>query len=1201
MTAFMISLNMPLFTVAVFLLLTLAVGIYFSRKETTFLEHAVGNKQFSTATLVATVLATAYSGGGLLRTVESVYNLGLWWITITLVTSFDAYIIGKLALRMGPFMQHLSMAETIGTIYGKSPRIMVALVSLCGAIIAVTMQITAMSKAITMCIDTVDPSIAAIISTSVLVFYSTFGGVRAVTYTDVLQFITFSIIIPLLAWFMFVKTGKSAVEIISSLELHTTKFQFSSLFNCNKKLISMLLLILSFLIGRMYPSIIQRVYMASGPLQAQKVFTYVTICSAIIWSFIILVGIFAFAGAPNLVDAEIWAYIVNSIPPIFKAFLAVSLLAMAMSTADSNLNVSAVIAIHDILDHIRGSKNTDQANQLQLAKWATLVIGLLSMMLTFYCNDLLRLMYWALNCYVPIVIAPFILAIFGFRGSARTALIGMVVGVFTILAWNKWVEPATGMDGSFLAMLANALAMMVVHYCFKQPKGMGWMRPQQDDALHQIQQEKARKRAERRESIKNSLIHINQTLAKLRPSHATLRSMGLYVLISNLLTYFIASIPDHDYWLIPQLLLGACFLGYSTFISENVKAIPSWLMGLLWLIGLLFCLPINVLWHWWHGTHLLLTLGLSLAHLTVTLLICPIYLGIVLLTLTLLTVIYLSFGYATKPLVLAPSGVTLLLLLCLVLGLLIFSIFLYLKAKNNCYVNQITYLRSQEKISASRKLKASLYDLAMAPMAGSAPKGNGSILVQVVRKMEESISFLDGNMPLYKEDFQSIINKLYDWITYFNRKEKSKNHALLQPTKISVDKLLRKVEYALTQELPDPPKLFIAPIKAANGAPLSHIVCDIYQVVYLLVKAILRVSSRAEGSARPVVRLELHNTALQFKQADLIDNTSPSFIDFQATALIVSQSTVASDILPKVKEVYGDLIDGIGPQRGHDAPPSIDVEWDTIGSIVAAHYGYLQTSSEGSAKAILVVLPSDVTAIRDKMTGKLPIDCLALDAPVTPKEQADSLMALMSFYDHVCKSLCAEDPIDMKTISGLLLLLRQHFRFKRHVSGQLFYVRSVGIAEIVLEWVFHSPKVVYASLLYELVRHTCLPLSYIKEHYNLGVYAFVSNVIKIDQHQDLDHPSLLYVENRLEKAIKEEHVQLSVLFIKLAERLYDLRHAAGYRHLSEVAHMAQETLTIDLQIANAYLGLEIATVLEAAAQQALGFCKSKEAKQDQDG
>lgn len=79
----MICLNIALFIiVATFLICTLGVGIYFSRRKTSFREYAVGNKEFATATLVATVLATLYGGGGLVRNVETTHAFGLWWIMI---------------------------------------------------------------------------------------------------------------------------------------------------------------------------------------------------------------------------------------------------------------------------------------------------------------------------------------------------------------------------------------------------------------------------------------------------------------------------------------------------------------------------------------------------------------------------------------------------------------------------------------------------------------------------------------------------------------------------------------------------------------------------------------------------------------------------------------------------------------------------------------------------------------------------------------------------------------------------------------------------------------------------------------------------------------------------------------------------------------------------------------------------------------
>ncbi|WP_243018276.1 MULTISPECIES: sodium:solute symporter family protein [Candidatus Cardinium] len=477
---------MPLYIVVAFLVLTLVVGIYFSRKKTTFREYAVGNKQFATATLVATVLATTYGGGGLLRTVECVHNLGLWWIVVVLLGSFGFWTISRLVLRMGSFMEHLSMAETIGSIYGSYPRIIAALVGICNCIITVTMQINVISQAISMSLGALDPLIMTVFATLFLIFYSSFGGIRAVTYTDVLQFLTFSVIIPLLAWFVFVRLGKPITEMGSILQSET-KFQFSNLLQFNTKLFSIFLLLLSFMVDYIEPHIMQRVYMSSGPIQAQKVFLYATIFRFIIASFIVLVGLLVFVGAPNLSKSQVWGYIITHLPPIFKGFITLSLLAMTMSTADSCLNACSVMFSHDILRTLQNKKEISDSHQLKIARWTTLVVGLFAMLLAFRCKDLLLLMYWSLDCAIPIVTAPFILAVFGFRGTCRTALIGMATGLLTILAWNQFIEPSTGIDGSFIAMLANGLAMMAAHYLLKQPKSAGWVGPDSD--FKQVQQE----------------------------------------------------------------------------------------------------------------------------------------------------------------------------------------------------------------------------------------------------------------------------------------------------------------------------------------------------------------------------------------------------------------------------------------------------------------------------------------------------------------------------------------------------------------------------------------------------------------------------------------------------------------------------------------------------------------------------------------
>ncbi|TDG94600.1 sodium:solute symporter family protein [Cardinium endosymbiont of Culicoides punctatus] len=349
--------NLPLLMVIAFLLLTLATGLYFSKKTTSLQDYAVGNKNFSTATLVATVLATIYGGGGLIRNVEQVHKQGLHWIFFTILSAtISIWIFIPLASRMSLFMRNLSMAETIGSVYGRIPRVITAISSIMTAIVTIAIQINVITLAISMCTDMVNPRIITIIATLILIFYSSFGGIRAVTYTDALQFITFLIIIPVLAWLMFQKTEFSIGNIVAFLKTQE-KFQFSNVFSLNTSLVSFIALILAGIVSYIQPSTIQRIYMASSPIQAQRVFMYSGILSFFVIIFIVLVGIAVFVAVPDLPIQGIWKYIMGNVVPFVKGLVCISLLSLTMSTADSNLNSCSVLIVYDIVNSTGLSQN----------------------------------------------------------------------------------------------------------------------------------------------------------------------------------------------------------------------------------------------------------------------------------------------------------------------------------------------------------------------------------------------------------------------------------------------------------------------------------------------------------------------------------------------------------------------------------------------------------------------------------------------------------------------------------------------------------------------------------------------------------------------------------------------------------------------------------------------------------------------------
>ena len=72
------SIDVVLFTT--FLVATIVIGLFYGRHVGTLRAYSVGNKDFSTATLTATIAATWLSGTGLFINLEKTYTSGLYFI-----------------------------------------------------------------------------------------------------------------------------------------------------------------------------------------------------------------------------------------------------------------------------------------------------------------------------------------------------------------------------------------------------------------------------------------------------------------------------------------------------------------------------------------------------------------------------------------------------------------------------------------------------------------------------------------------------------------------------------------------------------------------------------------------------------------------------------------------------------------------------------------------------------------------------------------------------------------------------------------------------------------------------------------------------------------------------------------------------------------------------------------------------------------
>lgn len=398
-------------------------------------------------------------------------------LIIGLTSSITFWMISLIWIRMVPFIQHLSIAETIGSVYGKYPRVITALLSTIDAVGVVAIQIKVMSSMISICID-IDNRTITVLAALVLIAYTTFGSIRGVTNRDLLQFITFTAIILLITRLMYLKTGKSVLETISFLQKQE-KFTFSSLLHPPIKILCLVICFSSSLLESTSPPIMQSTYICASPMQVKKVFLYNSLLSLGITFFICSISLLVFVNDPTLSAAAVWNYIIADMSPFLKTCIVICIIGAATCTADSYLHMAGIMIGYDLTKSIRAIKPSDKL-QIRVAKVAAAMVTLLAVVLAIHYNNndlyeaIVSIRTIATDLYLYIVPAPFILAIFGFRGTSRTVLMGIATAILTrLLCKRLCLTLSIGID--LVHVTANGLGMMAAHYLLPQPTGTGWM------------------------------------------------------------------------------------------------------------------------------------------------------------------------------------------------------------------------------------------------------------------------------------------------------------------------------------------------------------------------------------------------------------------------------------------------------------------------------------------------------------------------------------------------------------------------------------------------------------------------------------------------------------------------------------------------------------------------------------------------------
>lgn len=419
---------------------------------------ALGRRSPSTKALTSTIIATWASGSGFMVTLSETYFEGWYYLIPSLCMCLSLVIVAIVIVpRMQDFVGRTTVASTMGKIYGKKVRFITALAGAIGVSGSIAVQFKVCGN-IGHEMFGYSRELFIICMGTIIIWYSIVGGVESVIKTDIIQMAAFSIALPIVLLMIYLTFAENHFMEFTKVD----KFNLSHVFGTyDPKILDMVLLGLYFAIPSMNPATVQRVSMGLSMNQVKKAWLTAAIVLFIIELLSAFLPVYIYTINPNLKEGEILGFIINNFTlPGIRGLLAVGIIAMGMSTADSYLNISSVLIANDLWK----ANTLDNADKLLNARKFTIIIGIIAITAAIYGGSFLKIILFTNSFYMPIVTVPLLFTIFNYKTSARCVLIAMLLA-FIVVCWfhvSKLFELSSiNIDPIIPGMAVNAITLVI--------------------------------------------------------------------------------------------------------------------------------------------------------------------------------------------------------------------------------------------------------------------------------------------------------------------------------------------------------------------------------------------------------------------------------------------------------------------------------------------------------------------------------------------------------------------------------------------------------------------------------------------------------------------------------------------------------------------------------------------------------------------
>lgn len=443
--------------IGAYLFCVLLLGLWAGRGVKNIQEYSVVNRSYSSWIVFATLSASFIGGGFSMGNAEKVNLYGIVYVFALFGFSLKEILVAKfIAPHIDKFPNAISVGDIMETNYGNVGKVITGMfaITVCSGIVGA--QVGAIGYIFNEFLG-IPVFWGIIIGCGIVIVYSTVGGMKAVVWTDVMQFILLVFGIPM-TLFLGVQYAGGIDAITEAVP--ATHF---SLVSDKMTLLAFISLFLTFVLGEtLVPPYVQRLFIGKDAKHVARGTMLSGIFSIPFFTIAGCIGLVALTIAPDLDPNKSLPYVVNTVLPIgLKGLVIAGIISIVMSSADSFLNSAAIAFTHDVVKPLR-EENLSEKHELLLSKIVTLFVGVTAIVFAVKIKSILGILLYTYNFWSPIVLVPLIAVILGIKASARDFVAGAVAGITGVLVWNIIFDGPGGIDGLLIGILCNFVVFSLI-------------------------------------------------------------------------------------------------------------------------------------------------------------------------------------------------------------------------------------------------------------------------------------------------------------------------------------------------------------------------------------------------------------------------------------------------------------------------------------------------------------------------------------------------------------------------------------------------------------------------------------------------------------------------------------------------------------------------------------------------------------------